>query len=308
MPKVSVIIPAYNRAYIINEAIASVLSQTFTDFEVLIIDDGSTDNTRQVIESIGDERIRYFHKDNGGASSARNVGLTKATGNFIAFLDTDDHWPDNYLEKMIIHFENDHEIGIAYCMTSVQNSNGKVEISGEASRCHSGMITANLFVNSVIWPSAAIIRKTAAEGFYFDEKLKNSEDSDIFLRLSTTTRAKFVNDVAVFRGSSEDSLSNACGINCSKILVLERFYYNLGGDKFVPKQIAIKKLSRACRRVAERFRKNKCKKASLFLYKKAVCYYPLDIRLYIGTLRTLFLNKDDDPEREWEMPEQLGMI
>jgi len=90
MPEISVIIPTYNRSSLAREAVESVLAQTFADFEVLVIDDGSTDNTKQVIESIQDNRIKYSYKDNGGVSSARNMGIGNASGAFIAFLDSDD--------------------------------------------------------------------------------------------------------------------------------------------------------------------------------------------------------------------------
>ncbi|HZF73410.1 MAG TPA: glycosyltransferase family A protein, partial [Gemmatimonadaceae bacterium] len=89
---ISIVIPCYNRAHIVRETIDSVLAQTYRNFEVILIDDGSTDNTREVVSSYDDRRIRYFYKANGGLSAARNSGLDSARGEFVAFLDSDDVW------------------------------------------------------------------------------------------------------------------------------------------------------------------------------------------------------------------------
>jgi len=90
-PTVSVIIPTYNRAHTIGRAIKSVLNQTYQDFEIIVVDDGSTDNTEEVVKSFRDKRIRYIqHKKNKGAAAARNTGIKSAKGKYIAFQDSDD--------------------------------------------------------------------------------------------------------------------------------------------------------------------------------------------------------------------------
>ncbi len=100
MPFFSVIIPSYNRAHLIAATIRSVVSQSFTDWEILLIDDGSTDSTKEVVESFADNRIKYFYQDNAERSAARNNGISKATGQFICFLDSDDIWLPNHLQTM----------------------------------------------------------------------------------------------------------------------------------------------------------------------------------------------------------------
>jgi glycosyltransferase involved in cell wall biosynthesis len=93
VPKVSVIIPTYNRHDIITATIESVLAQTERDLEVIVVDDGSTDDTCKVVEGLQDGRVSYFYKINGGAASARNLGLSKCKGEYVTFLDSDDFWP-----------------------------------------------------------------------------------------------------------------------------------------------------------------------------------------------------------------------
>ena len=254
-----------------------------------------------------DNRIRYFMKEIGGASSARNLGMEKAQGEFIAFLDSDDLWPKDYLSKILVYFENAPELAVAYCLTTVSSDNGEVIDSDSQERCYSGDITANLFINSVVWPSGAVVRKSVADGVTFDESLKNSEDFDFFLRLSVKGSFVFAKDVKVFRGSSADSLSNSCGINCSRILVLERFYNHLGGKSIIPRSDAMKKLGHSYRRIAECYRKDMCRSASLVMYKKAIGYYPADIRLYPGLLRALCINKNNDKMPNWQMLSPLSV-
>ena len=98
-PNFSVIIPTYNREDFINSAIDSVWGQTFSDFDLIVIDDGSTDRTRESVEEYQDSRLRYFYQNNKGVSSARNRGIKESKGKYLAFLDSDDTWVDTKLER-----------------------------------------------------------------------------------------------------------------------------------------------------------------------------------------------------------------
>src|SRR5258705_10332336 len=100
MPKVSVIIPTYNRAECLRSAITNVLNQTFQDFEIVVVDDSSQDHTREVVNSLDDKRIKYIrHERNKGVAAARNTGVSNAKGDYIAFLDDDDEWFPEKLKK-----------------------------------------------------------------------------------------------------------------------------------------------------------------------------------------------------------------
>ena len=116
MPKISVIVPVYNTEKYLNRCIDSILAQTFTDFELLLIDDGSTDCSGKICDEYAakDSRVRVFHKENGGVSSARNMGLDNAQGEWITFVDSDDWVHEDFLKKRLALALNDNA-DIAYC-------------------------------------------------------------------------------------------------------------------------------------------------------------------------------------------------
>jgi len=126
-PTVSVIISTYNRAHLIGRAIQSVLNQTYQDFEVIVVDDGSTDNTEEIVKSFNDPRIRYIrHEKNKGAAAARNTGIKAARGKYIAFQDSDDEWLPEKLEKQMKVFENaPPEAGVVYTDMQRINEDGE---------------------------------------------------------------------------------------------------------------------------------------------------------------------------------------
>jgi len=123
---VSIIIPAYNRAHIVRQTVDSVLAQTYAHFEAIIVDDGSTDNTREVLASYTDPRVRYFYKHNGGLSSARNFGLSVANGEYIAFLDSDDVWHPWKLAAQVEIFRRHPSVGLVWTDMSSFTDDGTI--------------------------------------------------------------------------------------------------------------------------------------------------------------------------------------
>lgn len=309
MPKVSVIVPTYNRGYIVKQAINSILAQTVSDIEVLVVDDGSTDDTKQVVELIKDARIKYFYKENGGVSSARNFGMVRANSEYVAFLDSDDIWPADFLKLLTESLDENADFGLAYTATILKFPDGR-EKPDDVSRCVSGQITAHLFKHGTIWPTSILIRRLILKDFWFDEKLKVCEDSDAFLRLSLNTKFMFVPDVKVIRRSSEDSVQKGTYTEgaCLKILSLERFYYQLGGNELVSQKLANKKLSHCYRRAGERYVKEGYRSAAICLLKRAIKYKPSDIRLYMALIRAGLCNKAKDKNPDWQMPKSLGAL
>lgn len=309
MPIVSVIIPTYNRCNLVKEAIESVLRQSFTDFEILVIDDGSTDNTTSVIQNIRDDRVKYFYKKNGGLSSTRNLGLLKSRAEYVALLDDDDLWPNDYLRVMINRLQSKKEYSTAYARVLLICDDGKTKPFAQENRYISGWTTKAFFKGGpCILPSATLFRKDILEGFYFDEAfLKIGEDNDFFLRLSVNTPFLFVPEAYVLRRETLGSLSKDVSVDnkCNVILAFERFYYCLGGDKFVPSILARRSISHKYRRAGKIVAQAHNRAAAITLFKRGIRYYPLDIRLYFDLLKSLLLSKKKDPNPDWQMPKPL---
>lgn len=308
MPLVSVIIPTYNRSRLVKEAIDSVLKQTYADSEILVVDDGSTDETAQVLSKISDQRIKYFHKNNDGLSNARNLGITKSRGEFIAFLDSDDIWPVNYLEIITDRLEENREYGLAYSMFTNVYPDGHREPAFQKASFLSGNLTRYYFGRMpCILPSAAVMRRDVLADLYFDEYLKVSEDFDFFLRLSVKTKFLFVPEATVLRRIFGNNLSiqfqNSICLN--SILILERFFRHFNDKKIIPAITARKKISREYRSAARIHIKDGNREAAIKLLKKAIFYYPWDYQCYKRLLKALFISKKDDTLPDWQMPESL---
>ncbi len=186
-PRVSVIIPTYNREKLILKALDSIFRQTFQDFEVLIIDDASTDNTEQVIRDLDHPQLRYFRLDkNGGQCIARNYGATKANGEFIAFLDSDDEWLPDKLERQLELFEKGSDrlgaiYGFTYQTDVIRNETILSDKGYYRGQIHDKFLQG--FCPPT--PSLFLVRKRALESVEgFDEKLVTFVDLDLWMRIS----------------------------------------------------------------------------------------------------------------------------
>lgn len=186
IPKVSVIIPTYNRAELLPRAVDSVLAQTFTNYEIIIVDDCSPDNTQAIISEFDDSRIRSLrHERNQGASAARNTGIEYARGEYIAFLDDDDEWlPINLEEQVRILDSSSHRVGLIYgWMDTVEDSSGRL-ILGSRDTMSGDVFEDALGLNFPPTPTLLVRSSVAREVGGFDESLTIYEDPDFFLRIS----------------------------------------------------------------------------------------------------------------------------
>ena len=185
MKKVSVIIPAYNKADLTVTTVRSVLGQTYGNIEIIVVDDGSTDDTREKLQIFGD-RILYIYKQNGGACSARNIGIKKATGEYIALLDCDDIYYPEKIAKSVECLEKKSDFGFVYTGAYFIDGCGDVISEHRAAGGQpSGWITTKLLQENFICNSTAVIRKECFEIVgYFDENIFIPADLDMMLRLS----------------------------------------------------------------------------------------------------------------------------
>ncbi len=197
-PVISVIIPAYNYGRFIREAIEGVLSQTLPAAEIIVVDDGSTDETAAEVAKFGD-KVRYIKQDNAGVCAARNNGVENSTGEFIAFLDADDIWEPEKLEKQIAKFAEDEEIGLLHCgMREFDSDTGETIAThlegGDGSVANDLLLWEKPVVN-VSGSSIMVTRKAFYDAGGFDTEMKVGEDWDFCYRVARKYKVGFVPEV-----------------------------------------------------------------------------------------------------------------
>ncbi len=209
MPRVSVVIPAYNSAAFLREAIQSVLNQTYSDFEVVVVDDGSTDNTESVVRSFGD-RVSYLKQDNRGAGAARNHGIKRSKGKYVAFLDSDDLWLPGKLAEQIPLLDRDAEIGLVYSDWAVVPEQGDAEPSYLRNRpAASGYVFDELVQSGFILTSGTVVRRSCLDEVGdFDETLSIAQDFDLWLRICYRWKIARVNKPFVIKRNRDGNLSS----------------------------------------------------------------------------------------------------
>jgi glycosyltransferase involved in cell wall biosynthesis len=189
MPTVSVIIPTYNREHYVVETVESALAQTLEDVEVVVVDDGSTDDTRHVLSQFG-SRIRYVYQENRGRSSARNRGIVETTGRYILFLDSDDLLLPPALESLATFLDAHPGVGLAYSDGYYCDADGVCFRKLSSLRPvidHDRPLETLVMMNFIIAPHSAMVRRRHLEAIgppYFDEALTGPEDTDLWIRLA----------------------------------------------------------------------------------------------------------------------------
>ena len=200
MKKVSVIVPTYGVEKFIAAAVGSVLEQTYKDFELLIIDDGSPDRSIEICQQFTDSRIKIIRQANRGLAGARNTGIRHSQGEYLAFLDGDDVWLPQKLEKHIAHLENSPTVGVSFSRSAFISADGKSLGTYQMPKLKGIVASHLLFQNPIGNGSAPVIRRavfeairfqdnrqTELENFYFDESFRRSEDIECWLRILLQT-------------------------------------------------------------------------------------------------------------------------
>ena len=183
MPRVSVIVPAYNQGRYLGEAIRSALGQTCADLEVIVVDDGSTDDTPAVCRAFTDPRLRYVWQVNQGLSAARNTGIRQAHGAFLTYLDSDDLFQPDKVQVLLGAFERDERVGFAHGYAILIDEEGK-PIGERFERDVPGESSEWLLRNPLHVGSVMVRREWQERIGFFDESLRSSEDWDMWLRLA----------------------------------------------------------------------------------------------------------------------------
>jgi glycosyltransferase involved in cell wall biosynthesis len=207
-PLVSVVIPTYNRATLLYRSVNSILIQTIKDFELIIVDDGSTDNTGRVVKSFNDKRIRYIcYNENKGACAARNIGIKNSRGKFIAFQDSDDEWLPEKLQKQLDCFNKTPEIGVAYCTFWKIKGDKQIIAPSNKENINGNIFYQILKEQFITTQSILVKRECFSKAGYFDESLPRLQDWELLIRLSKYYDFAFVDEPLLRTYYSVDSIS-----------------------------------------------------------------------------------------------------
>lgn len=224
MPQVSVIIPTYNRAHLIRETLESVTAQTHHDFHVIVVDDGSTDDTPDVLRDYSN-CIEYHRISHSGQSAARNIGLERSSGEYIAFLDSDDVWDNRFLEVMTQALDNSSGAGFAFCDYGTFEEGGVIqETFLPKGHKVQGDIFAHLLQVNFLCTGALLIRRVCFDEIGgFDPDLPLVEDWDLWLRLARKFKAKYIDEPLLhIRLNPLNPSRNPLGVYPLNLRVLEK--------------------------------------------------------------------------------------
>lgn len=283
-PKVSVIIPAYNAENFIHQAIESVRRQTYSDYEVIVVNDGSTDATGQILDKLAREwdLLTVIHQPNKGLAAARNKAISVMKGEYIALLDADDVWLPEKLVKCVSYLDLHPDIAIVYTPMDTMSVDGK-PMQGHSKTCHSGWLTEKLFMSIFVHDPAAVFRKCVIEQCGgFEESLPVSVGHEFWLRVSTKFEFGLIDEPLAVRRWSELSVtrSNRLRGRLKKCGMLERFYFQQGGNEFLPKKKAMLRLAKVNYHVAKQYLAKRDFKNAAEYFIKAIKYKPTYLRVY----------------------------
>jgi GT2 family glycosyltransferase len=233
VPRVSIIIPTYNCARFIKQALNSALAQAYTDSEILVVDDGSTDDTKSIVDRYG-QKVRYLYQNNKGVSSARNLALSKATGEFIAYLDADDAWYPQKLERQVAFLDANKECGFVHSEISVINEQDEVthvRFNRETQRqVPQGYCLLDLIKQSHIQTLTVLERRKCIDRIgVFDERLRTHEDYIRWIQIAMAGWAigYLAEPLAMYRWREGSLMANEIRLNED----LERIFEILLSEK-----------------------------------------------------------------------------
>lgn len=234
-PTVSIIIPTYNRSQLIGRSIKSVLNQTYRNFELIIVDDGSVDDTEKVVAGFKDERIRYVRREkNGGEAAARNTGIKAAKTDYIAYQDSDDEWlPEKLARQIELLKDVLPEVGVIYTGFWKMDNQKKTYIPFSWVRQKNGNIHEELLNGNFIGSPVALIKKECFDKVGpFDERLRNLVDWEMWLRISKLYHFRCIDEPLAIAHYDSDNVSYNPGSLIEALeIVLEKHRDKFEGEK-----------------------------------------------------------------------------
>lgn len=295
MAKVSVIIPVYNGEKYIAEALDSALNQTFTDYEVIVVNDGSVDSTEDIVANYVQkhpEKIFYFYQKNRGLAAARNAAIHYSKGKYLALLDADDRWLPERLEETVKVMENDSTVGLVHSNIIRFSDNGVLDIPKRKTKYLNGMIFNHIFLRDahIACPTVLIRRSSLDELGMFDENLSylGCEDRDLWLRIARHSKVSYIDKVLAYYRINANSMShNQDKMHKARLYVV---------DKHVPEDteysefhLRKKALARIYRDRGDVFLSIRQFQDARESYKEAINYHPFNIWSWVNYLKTWIL-------------------
>lgn len=273
-PMVSVVVTTYNYGRFLPFALDSVLEQTFDDLEVIVIDDGSTDNTQQVIQPyLRDRRVRYFLRNHLGVVTAKNTGIKLARGPYVAFLDADDIWMPAKLERQLELFQADPELGVVYTRRQLIDEEGH-ELVHEQPKFYRGMVLEPLFrTNFVCFSSALVARRVFDTVGLLNLAYAPSEDYDLWLQIARHFRFDYVDDPLVQYRIGHASLSRRLERQHT-VLKIMRSFLNQQGVRALMSPAAVRVAFAETRSNLALSLRNRSRFLALGWYLRALCSCP----------------------------------
>lgn len=285
-PAVSVIMPVYKTEAYLAEAVRSVLEQDFTDFELLVVDDGSPGDVRGILAGFDDARIRYLHHENRGPGYTRNRGIRESTGRYVAFLDSDDAWMPHKLSIQVAALDAAPQYDVVYSQRETMDGHGRT-VAGYTPVLHSGDVLDELYVDSFICMSSAMVRRGVfAVSGYIAEDLRISQDYDFWLRVACHHRFLAVDEPLVRYRVHGTQVSRQVEERVRVVWQIYERFNREHGHRVSP---------RARRRSRASFyngRADRCLAAGKRLqaagcYLRAMVFHPLDNHPWKGCVRVL---------------------
>jgi glycosyltransferase involved in cell wall biosynthesis len=274
-PFFSIVIPAYNRAFILPKTIESIQKQTFSDYEIIVVDDGSKDNTREVVSSIPDLKLKYIYQNNAERSAARNNGVRNAKGQYVCFLDSDDFYLENHLQVLFDSIAN--------------NAFDKAMYFVECNHLQKGVIsTPELAVKDTDWftyffrhsvvPARVCIEKSILQEFTFDEQTVIVEDTVLWCNIATKYPIHHVQKNTVLYHLHDDN-SVLIEKNCfqPRLEGLQRMFDNPKLRNLVPKASRLDVLSACYFGIARHYELKKEFRPMLFNLMKSISLTPFSV-------------------------------
>ncbi|MGA2099310.1 MAG: glycosyltransferase family A protein [Candidatus Acidiferrum sp.] len=282
MPRVSAIIPAYNAARFLPTSIESVIRQTYDQWEIVVVDDGSTDDTREVVSSyahqLGD-KLRYVYQPNAGVPAARNTGIRNARGELIALLDADDIWLPSRLERSVVAMDSDPEVGLVHGKFERVSSDGepiKNLLPTFPTQYLSGKISDQIYTRKIHLGCLTVTfrRSCIEKAGWFDETMLVTEDRDLWFRIALHYKVAFVDEViAKYRVSSGSLMSDPERSFKWQMFFVEK-HYKAGTSGRLKRMQALASIYRE--RADTLYRQSKTRQA-IYFYFRAALFNPFQV-------------------------------